>query len=85
VKGRHQEVDQAASQWVGAARGWAVPPCGVASLWPLSGSRLVLILHAGKIGVSELLSSNSENIFCVAFLKHKNSRKQGTGTIASCQ
>jgi hypothetical protein len=29
--------------------------------------------------------SNSENISCVAFLKHKNSRKQGTGTVASCQ
>jgi hypothetical protein len=39
----------------------------------------------GKIGVSELVSSNSENISCVAFLKHKNSRKQGTGTVASCQ
>jgi hypothetical protein len=74
-----------ASQWVGAARGWAAPPCCVASLWPLSGSRLVLVLRPGKIGVPELVSSNSENISCVAFLKHKNSRKQGTGTVASCQ
>jgi hypothetical protein len=39
----------------------------------------------GKIGVLELVSSNSENISCVAFLKHKNSRKQGTDTVASCQ
>jgi hypothetical protein len=39
----------------------------------------------GKIGVLELVSSNSENISCVALLKHKNSRKQGTGTVASCQ
>jgi hypothetical protein len=38
-----------------------------------------------KIGVSELVSSNSENIFCIAFLKHKNSKKQGTDTVASCQ
>jgi hypothetical protein len=41
------------------------------SPWPLSGSRLVLVLHPGKIGVPELVSSNSENISCVAFLKHK--------------
>jgi hypothetical protein len=73
------------SPWVGAARGWATPPYGVASLWPLSGSRLVLVLRPGKIGVSELVSSNSDNISCVAFLKHKNSKKQGTGTVASCQ
>jgi hypothetical protein len=33
----------------------------------------------------ELVSSNSENISCVGFLKHKNSRKQGTGSVASCQ
>jgi hypothetical protein len=62
---------------VGAARGWAVPPCGVASLWPLFGSRLVLVLCPGKIGVFELVSSNSENIFYVAFLKHKKKQKTG--------
>jgi hypothetical protein len=50
-----------------------------------SGSRLVLVLRPGKIRLLELVSSNSENISCVAFLKHKNSRKQGTGTVASCQ
>jgi hypothetical protein len=27
---------------------------------------------------------NSKNISCVTFLKHKNSRKQETGTMASC-
>jgi hypothetical protein len=32
-----------------------------------------------------VVSSNSENISCVAFLKHKNSRKYGTDTVASCQ
>jgi hypothetical protein len=37
-----------------------------------------------KIGGSAFVSSNSENISCVTFLKHKNSRKQGTGTVASC-
>jgi hypothetical protein len=73
------------SPQVGAARGWAAPPHGEAALWPPSGSPSVLVLRPGKIGVSELVSSNSENISCVAFLKHKNSRKQGTGTVASCQ
>jgi hypothetical protein len=28
--------------------------------------------------------TNSENISCITFLKHKNSRKQGIGTVASC-
>jgi hypothetical protein len=62
-----------------------VPPHGEAGPWPPSGSRSVLVLRPGKIGVSELVSSNFENISCVAFLKHKNNRKQGTGTVASCQ
>jgi hypothetical protein len=69
----------------GAARGWATPPHGEAGPWPLSGSRSVLVLRPGKIRLLELVSSNSENISYVAFLKHKNSRKQGTVTVASCQ
>jgi hypothetical protein len=36
----------------------------------------------GKIRLQELVSSNSENISCVSLLKHKNSRKQETGTVA---
>jgi hypothetical protein len=36
----------------------------------------------GKIRLKELVSSNSENISCVSLLKHKNSRKQKTGTVA---
>jgi hypothetical protein len=42
-----------------------------------------LRLVSGKIETSAFVSSNSENISCVTFLKHKNSRKQGTGTMAS--
>jgi hypothetical protein len=35
------------------------------------------LYHApGKIGTSAFVSSNSENISCVAFLKHKNSRNR---------
>jgi hypothetical protein len=36
-----------------------------------------------KIGGSAFVLSNSKNISYVAFLKHKNRRKQGTGTVAS--
>jgi hypothetical protein len=54
-------------------------------LWPLSGYLSVFGKLPGKIRILELVSSNSENISCVAFLKHKNRRKQGTGTMASCQ
>jgi hypothetical protein len=43
-----------------------------------------LRLMSVKIGTLAFVSSNFENIFYVAFLKHKNSRKQGTGTVASC-
>jgi hypothetical protein len=49
------------------------------------GSLSVFGTLPGKIRLLELVSSNFENISCVAFLKHKNSRKQGTGTVASCQ
>jgi hypothetical protein len=34
-----------------------------------------LRLMSGKIGGSGFVSSNSEKISCVTFLKHKNSRK----------
>jgi hypothetical protein len=54
-------------------------------LWPPSGSLSVFGTLPGKIRLLEVVSSNSENISYVAFLKHKNSRKQGTGTVASCQ
>jgi hypothetical protein len=55
------------------------------SLWPPFGSLSVFGKLLGKIGVLKLVSYNFENISCVAFLKHKNSRKQGTDTVASCQ
>jgi hypothetical protein len=35
-----------------------------------------LRLVSGKIGGSTFVSSNSENISCATFLKHKNSKKQ---------
>jgi hypothetical protein len=67
--------------WRGLGLARATPWCG----WPLVPLRLSfgLRLASGKIGISAFVLSNSENISCVAFLKHKNSRKQGTGTMAS--
>jgi hypothetical protein len=52
--------------------------------WPLSFSPSDLWKLPVKIRLQKLVSSNSENISCVSLLKHKNSRKQGTGTVATC-
>jgi hypothetical protein len=56
---------------VGVARGWVAPPTCEGGLWPPSGSLSVFGKLPGKIRLRELISSNSENISCVAFLKHK--------------
>jgi hypothetical protein len=75
VEGRCQRVDQGPTPHPGAARG------GCATRW--CGCLLALLrlcfglcLMSGKIGTLGFVSSNSENISCVTFLKHKNSRKQ---------
>jgi hypothetical protein len=67
--------------WRGQGLGCATLWCG----WPLAPLRLIFgLLEASvKIGGSAFVSSNSENISYVAFLKHKNSRKKGTDTVAS--
>jgi hypothetical protein len=57
-------------------KGWARPGVGPRPLLcgrPLapSGSLLVFGTPPGKIRLLELVSSNFENISCVAFLKHK--------------
>jgi hypothetical protein len=67
---------------------WRRPGVDRATLWRaclLAPLRLCfgLPLVSEKIGTLAFVSSNSENISCVAFLKHKNSRKQGTSTVAS--
>jgi hypothetical protein len=59
------------SHQVGVARGWAAPPICEGSLWPPSGSLSVFGKLLGKIRLRELILSNSVNISCVAFLKHK--------------
>jgi hypothetical protein len=59
--------------WRGQGLGRATLGCGK----PLAPLRLIFGLHdaSGKIAGLTFVSSNSENISCVAFLKHKNSRK----------
>jgi hypothetical protein len=56
--------------WRGLGVGRPTPWCGC----PLAPLRLCfgLRLVSGKIGTSAFVSSNSENISCVTFLKHKN-------------
>jgi hypothetical protein len=60
--------------WRGQGLGCATLWCG----WPLAPLRLCfgLRLVSGKIGTSAFVSSNSENISYVAFLKHKNSKNR---------
>jgi hypothetical protein len=61
--------------------GWCAPVVTRATLGcgqplPPSGSLLVFVLHPRKIGVSAFVSSNSENISYVAFLKHKTAENR---------
>jgi hypothetical protein len=67
----------------GAARGLAAPPLHVGPLWPTSYSSSDLWKLPGKIRLQDVVSFNSENISRVSLLKHKNSRKQGTGIVAT--
>jgi hypothetical protein len=68
----------------GAAQGLAAPLWCVATSWPHSVSSSDIWKLLGKIRLQKLVSSISENIPYVSLLKHKNSRKQGTGTVATC-
>jgi hypothetical protein len=79
-------VDQGVSPIGAVARGWAAPPYGEAGPWLGSISSSVFWKLRLISGRSAFVSSNSKNISWVTFLKHKNSRKQGTGTgtVASC-
>jgi hypothetical protein len=74
-EGASSGVDQGLPTIGGRAQGLGHAPHVVARLWPLSGSPSVLFLRPGKIGVLVVVLANSKNISCVAFLKHKNSRK----------
>jgi hypothetical protein len=73
-----------ASHLAGAAQALAAPAWCVGPLWLPSYSSSDLWKVPDKIRLQELVSSNSENISCVSLLKHKNNRKQGTGTVTTC-
>jgi hypothetical protein len=60
--------------WWGGQRGGATLWCSC--LLALLRLPFGLRVMPGKIETSGFVSSNSKNIFCVTFLKHKNSRKQ---------
>jgi hypothetical protein len=77
------EVDQGAHTTGRREPGVGRAPGGVATLWSGSVSSSMFWKLCEISGRLALVSSNSENISCVTFLKHKNSRKQGTGTVAS--
>jgi hypothetical protein len=72
-----------ASHHGGAARGWVAPARREGPWWPLPFFSSDVWKLPGKIRLQELISSNSENISCVSLLKHKNSKKQGTDTVAT--
>jgi hypothetical protein len=74
VEGRCQRAPERPTPYGGAARG--APPYGVAASMPPSVSALDSVFVSGKIGGLAFISSNSENISCITFLKYKNSRKQ---------
>jgi hypothetical protein len=67
--------------WHGPGAGRATLGCG----WLLAPLCIIFGLREASVKIEGLdfVSSNSENISCVTFLKHKNSRKQGTDTVAS--
>jgi hypothetical protein len=83
-EGAASELDQGGLTHRGAGQGQAAPPYGEASLWLSSDSSSVFWKLHLISRCSAFVSSNSENISYVTFLKHKNSIKQGTGTGASC-
>ena len=56
--------------WRHAGRG-PTPPHGVEAPWPSSDSSLDFVVVSGKIGAWLFVSSNSENISLLTFLKTK--------------
>jgi hypothetical protein len=84
MEGRCQRAAKGPTPSGGVARGHPHTPmvCQPPGLPP---ALLPTSSHVGKNRGSGFVSSNSENISCVTFLKHKNIIKQGTVTVASHQ
>ena len=62
---------RAATPALGAAYPWPAPRGGVATSVPSSVSTLDSVDVSGKIGTLAFVTSDSENISCVTFLKPK--------------
>jgi hypothetical protein len=60
----------------GAGQGQAAPSYGEASLWLGSDSSSMFWKLCLISGYSAFVSSNSENISCVTFLKHKSAENR---------
>jgi hypothetical protein len=69
--------DQGGLTTRGSGQPWPRPLMVRLAPSPPSGSLSVLVLRPGKIGVLGLVSSNSENISCVTFLKQQKQQKIG--------
>jgi hypothetical protein len=76
---RRRGVVRSGARW--AHHAWARPGAGSGPLWcdqPLTPLCLIFGLHEAsvKIGGLAFVSSNSENIFYVTFLKHKTAENR---------
>ena len=71
IGGRAMSVDARGAHTIARRGQGGAPRGGVATSWPSSVSGLDSVSCPGKIGTSAFVSSNSENISCVAFLKPK--------------
>jgi hypothetical protein len=73
--GAMSEGSQGPHTWWWRGQGGSRATLWCASLLALLRLSFGLHLMSGKIGGSGFISSNSENISCVTFLKYKNSKK----------
>ena len=71
TEGETERALEVATPPGGAAREGPMPRYDVGPPWPPSGTSLAPWVHLGKIEGLAFVSSNSENISCVGFLKPK--------------
>ena len=62
--------------YLGAGQGLAAPRAGVPTLVPVFDSSSDFCFGTVKIGTSAFVSSNSENISCVTFVKPKTAENR---------
>ena len=76
MKGQHRWRPEGPTPRGGASGVGPVRPHGVGAWWPSSDSPLVFVVVSGKIGVWQFVSSNSENISLITFLKPKTAENR---------